>query len=158
MQMRQMVTMQIVKEQIRYLRNEISEIRRISPVGEILDSQSGGRAEAKMDSSGQIAQEESLRTAPLDVNSQHIVVASYNIASVESGNTPPTVMVDRRVKIAKYCSIVPTSTEIARKYRVSNNDNNFDNLDMLDKALRASNLLSLVNGSRSKSTVTNLNS
>ena len=34
------------------LRSEISEMRRISPVGEILNHQSGGEAELRMDSSG----------------------------------------------------------------------------------------------------------
>ena len=97
-----------MEEQICCLRNEISEITRISPVGEILDRRSGGRAGARMDSSGQLAQEESPKTTPL-------VEASSNIASVESDNAPSTVTVDRRVKIPKYCSIVPTSTEIAKK-------------------------------------------
>ena len=67
LQTRQMVTMQIMEEQIRCLQNEISEIRGISPVGEILDRQSGGRTVVRMDSSGLIAREESLRTAPLDM-------------------------------------------------------------------------------------------
>ena len=158
LQTRQMVTIQIMEEQIRCLQDEIQEIRRILPVGEILDRQSGGRTEARMGSSGQIAQEELLRTAPLGMITQHILVASSNIASVESGNAPPTVITDRRVKISKYCSIVPTSTEIAKKFRVSSKDKNFDNIDMLNKALRASSLLSLVDGSRSKPTATHLNS
>ena len=108
--------------------------------------------------SGHIVQQESQRTAPLDMNTQHIMAASSNITSVKSGNARPTVMADRRVKISKYCSIVPTSTEIAKKYSVSSKDKDFDNIDMLAKALRASNLLSLVDGSRRKPTVTNLNS
>ena len=60
--------------------------------------------------------------------------------------------------MSKYCSIVQTSTEIAKKYSVSNKEKTFNNLDMWDKALRASNMLSLVDGSRSKPNVTNLNS
>ena len=48
--------------------------------------------------------------------------------------------------------------DIAKKHSVSSKDKDFDNIDMLDKALRASNLLSLVDGSRRKPTVTNLNS
>ena len=64
--------------------------------------------------------------------------------------------VDRRVKISKYSNIVPTST--AKKYSVSNKYKNFDNHDMLGKTLRASNFLSLADGSRSKPTVTNLKS
>ena len=50
-----------------------------------------------------------------------------------------------------------TSTEIAKKTSVSTKDKSFDNIDMLDKALRASNLLSLVDGSRKQPDVTSLN-
>ena len=145
---RQMVSMQLMEEQIRRLQDEIQEIRRISPANEILDRQSGDRLEVRMGSSGHIAQEEPQRTAPLVMNSQHIVEASSNITSVETRNAPPTVMADRRVKVSKYCSIVPTSTEIAKKFSVLSKDKDFDNTDILDKALRASNLLSLVDGSR----------
>ena len=53
---------------------------------------------------------------------------------------------------------MPTSTEIAKKYSMSSKDKDSDNIDMLAKALRVSNLLSLVDGSRRKPTVTNLNS
>ena len=67
-------------------------------------------------------------------------------------------MVDRRVPISKYCSIVPTSTEIAKKTSISHKDKTFDNIDMLEKALRASNLLSLADGSRRPSDVTEINS
>ena len=59
-------------EEISRLRSEISEIRRISPVGEILNHQSGRETDLRMDSSGPIAQEESLRTAPIDLSSQQI--------------------------------------------------------------------------------------
>ena len=92
------------------------------------------------------------------MNSQHIAEASSSITSVETRNAPPTVTADRRVKVSKYCSTVPTSMEIAKKYSVSSKDKDFENIDMLDKALKASNLLSLVDGSRRKPTVTNLNS
>ena len=44
---------------------------------------------------------------------------------------------DRRVVISKYSSIVPTSMEIAKKFSVSTKDKNFENLDILDEALRA---------------------
>ena len=56
-------------EEISRLRSEISEMRRISPVGEILNHQSGGETVFRMDSSGPIAQEESLVTAPVDLRS-----------------------------------------------------------------------------------------
>ena len=91
------------------------------------------------------------------MNTQHIVAASFNITSGESGTAPPIVMADRRVKISKYCSIVLTSTKIAKKLSVSSKDKDFDNINMLDKALWALNFLSLVDESRRKPTVTNLN-
>ena len=50
---------------------------------------------------------------------------------------------DRRVTISKYSSIVPTSTEIAKKFCVSNKDKNIESLDMLHKAFRASNFLAI---------------
>ena len=55
---------------------------------------------------------------------------------------------DCRVLISKCFSIVSTSAEIAKKFVVSHKDKNIENLDMLDKVLRASKLLSLVDGSR----------
>ena len=64
---------------------------------------------------------------------------------------------DRRVPLSKYCSIAPTSTEIAKKTSVSHKDKTFDNIDMLEKALRASNLLSLADGSRRPPDVNELN-
>ena len=67
-------------------------------------------------------------------------------------------MMDRRVSLSKYCSIGQTGTEVAKKTSISNKDKSFDNIDMLDKALRASNLLSLVDGSRKQPDVTTLNS
>ena len=133
-------------------------MRRISPAGEILNRQICEETEIRMDSSGPIAQQESSMTAPVDLRSQQIVEASPTIPSVDIRNAPSTVMMDRRVPISKYCSIVPTSTEIAQKTSVSNKDKLFDNIDMFDKALRASNLLSLVDGSRKPLDVTTLNS
>ena len=101
-----------------------------------------------MDSSGPIAQEESNVTAPNNLITQQVIAASQEINSMEMRNATPTVMVDRRVPFSKYCSIAPTSTEIAKKTSVSHKDKTFDNIDMLDKALRASNLLSMADGSR----------
>ena len=145
-------------EEISRLRSEISELRRISPVGEILNHQSGGETALRMDSSGPIAQSELIVTAPVDLRSQQIVEASPNINSVDIRDAPSTVMMDRRVPISKYCNIVPTSTEIAKKTSVSNKDKTFDNLEMLEKALRASNLLSIVDGTRKPPDVTPTNS
>ena len=68
-----------------------------------------------MDSGGPIVQEESPLTAPVDLRTQQIVKASPTINSVDIRNAPSTVMMDCRVPISKYCSIVPTSTEIAKK-------------------------------------------
>ena len=76
---------------------------------------------------------------------------------METRDAPSTVMMDRGVRSSKYCSIVHTSTEIAKKTSVLTKDKSFDNIDMLDKVLRASNLLSLVDGSRKQPDVTSLN-
>ena len=65
-------------------------------------------------------------------------------------DAPQVVIADRRVPITKYSSIVSTSTGIAKKHPVSHKDKNFESLDMRDKALRASNLLSLVDRSRKR--------
>ena len=111
--------MQLMEEQIRRLQDEIHEIKRISSANEILNRQSGDKTEVRMGSSAQLAQEEPQRTAPSDMNSQHIDEASSNITSVETRNAQPIVTADRRVKVSKYCSIVPTSTEIAKKHSVS---------------------------------------
>ena len=132
-------------------------MRRISPAGKILNHQSGGEAELRMDSRGPIAQEGLPRKAPINLSSQQIVEASPNINSVDTRDAPSTVMMDRRVRLSKYCSIVQTSTEIAKKTSVSTKDKSFDNIDMLDKALRVSNLISLVDGSRKQPDVTSLN-
>ena len=58
--------------------------------------------------------------------------------------------------MSKYCSIAQTSTNIAKKTSVSTKDKSFDNIDMLDKALRVSNLLLIVDGSRKQPDVTSL--
>ena len=86
-------------------------------------------------------------TAPNNLNTQQLIAALHDINSVELRNATSTVMMDRRVPFPKYCSIAPTRTEIAKKTSVSHKDKTFDNIDMLDKALRASNLLSLADGS-----------
>ena len=82
--------------------------------------------------------------------SQQIVAAPPTNAVPEIENALLAVTVDRKVPISKYWSIVPTSTEFAKKYSVFNKDKTFDSLEMLDKALRASNLLLLVDGSRQR--------
>ena len=59
--------------QISRLQSEIPEMRRILPAGEILNRPSSEETEIRMDSSGPIAQEELLITAPFDLSSQQIV-------------------------------------------------------------------------------------
>ena len=129
--------MQLMEEQIRRLQDEILEIRKISLAKEISTCQDGNQTEARMRSSEQIAQKEQSRTAPVEMSTQHSDEASSSITSVDTIKAPPTVT---------YPSIVPTSMEIAKKQSVSSKDKDFDNIDILDKALRASNLLSLVDG------------
>ena len=84
--------------------------------------------------------------------SQHIDAAPLSSVMPEIENAPLVVAADRRVPISKYCSIVQTSTEIAKRHLVSHKDKSFDNLNMLNKALRASNLLSLVDRTRKRPT------
>ena len=124
----QRIAIRDMAEQISRLQSEISGMRRISPAGEILNHQSGGETESRMDSSGPIAQEESPATAPTNLSTQQVIAASSDINSVERRNAPSTVMMDRRVPFSKYCSIAPTSTEIAKKTSVLKKDKSFDNI------------------------------
>ena len=78
------------------------------------------------------------------VDSHHIVPAPLTKVVSELENATPTVTADCRVPISKNFSIVATSSEIAKKFIVSHKDKNFENLEMLDKALRASELLFVV--------------
>ena len=112
----------------------------------IIARQDGDRSTTGIDS----APEESTRTGLPMVDSHHIVPAPLP----ETDKLPLIVTADRRVPISKYFSIVTTSSEIAKKFLVSHKDKNFENLEMLDKALRASNSLSLVDGSRKRPTPT----
>ena len=95
----QRITIRDMAEQISRLESEISEMRRILPAGEILNHRSGGEAELRMNSSGLIAQQESPRTAPIDLSSQQIVEASPNINSVDTRNAPSTLTMDRSVRL-----------------------------------------------------------
>ena len=109
----QRITIRDMAEQISRLQSEISEMRRISPVGETLNRQSGGETESRI---------ESRVIAPTNLSTQQVIAATSDINSVEPRNAPSTVMMDRRVPFSKYCSIAPTSTEIAKKTSVSNKD------------------------------------
>ena len=66
-QLNQRTALSDMAVEISRLRSEISEMRRISPVGEILNHQSGGETALGMDSSGPIALEELIVTVPVDL-------------------------------------------------------------------------------------------
>ena len=114
----------------------------------IIDRLDGENSTSGINSSGAPAPEELPRTGLPVVDSHHITQAPLTKVVSELENATPTVTADCRVPISKYFSIVSTSAEIAKKFIVSHKDKNFENLEMLVKALRASELLSLVDGSR----------
>ena len=114
----------------------------------IIDRQDGEISTTGRNLSRASAPEESLRTGQPMVDSHHIEPAPLPKVVAESDNATPNMTADCRVPISKYFSIVTTSSEIARKFIVSHKDKNFENLEMLNKAVRASELLSLVDGSR----------
>ena len=114
----------------------------------IINSQDGESITSGFNSSGASAPEESPRTGAPMVDSHHIVQAPLTKVVSDLENATPNVTAECRVPNSKYFSIVTTSSEIAKKFMVSHKDKNFENLEMLDKALRASELLSLVDGSR----------
>ena len=114
----------------------------------IIVRQDGEMSTTGSNSSGASAPEESSRTGQPMVDSHHIAPAPLTKVVSELDNATPIVTADCRVPISKYFSIVTTISEIAKKFIVSHKDKNFENLEMLDKALRASELLSLVDGSR----------
>ena len=116
--------------------------------------QDGEMSTSGINLSGAPAPEELPRTGQPMVDSHHIVPAPLTKVESELDNAPLIVTADRRVPVSKYFSIVTTSSEIAKKFIVSHKDKNFENLEMLDKALRASDLLSLVDGSRKRPTPT----
>ena len=60
----------------------------------------------------------------------------------------PTVKLEKSVPHGKYQKVTLISTDLSTKFKFSFNDKSFDNLNALSKALGASNLLSLVDGSR----------
>ena len=114
----------------------------------IINRQDGEIITSGINSSGASAPEELPRTGVPMVDSHHIVQAPLTKVVSDVENATPTVTADCRVPNSKYFSIVTTSSEIAKKFVVSQKDKNFENLEMLDKALRASESLSLVDGSR----------
>ena len=60
----------------------------------------------------------------------------------------PTVKLERSVPHGKYQKVTLISTDLSTKFKISFNDKSFDNLNAMSRALGASNLLSLVDGSR----------
>ena len=64
------------------------------------------------------------------------------------GPLEPTVKLGRSVPHIKYQKVTLISTDLSTKFKISLNDKSFDNLNALSRALGASNLLSLLDGSR----------
>ena len=60
----------------------------------------------------------------------------------------PTAKVERSVPHGKYQKVTLIRTDLSTKFKISFNDKSFDNLNALSRPLGASNLLSLVDGSR----------
>ena len=60
----------------------------------------------------------------------------------------PTAKLERSVPHGKYQRVTLISTDLSTKFKISFNDKSFDNLNALSRALGASNLLLLVDGSR----------
>ena len=137
-----------LEEQMRTANKTKNVIMDVPEQAGIIDRQDGEISTSGTNSSGAPAPEELPRTGQPLVDSHHIVPAPLTKIVSELENATPTVTADCRVPISKYFSIVTTSSEIAKKFIVSHKDKNFENLDMLDKVLRASKLLSLVDGSR----------
>ena len=147
-----LIVIKYLEEQMRHLQKPRETILDIPQQVAIIARQEGGRSISGNDSSGATAREESTMIGLPMLYSQHIDAAPLSSFMPEIKNAPLVVTADRRVPISEYCRIVETSTEIARKHLVSHKDKSLDNLDMLDKALRASNLLSLVVGTRKRPT------
>ena len=77
---------------------------------------------------GLTAPEETTRIGLPILCSLQIEAAPVSIVMPEIGIAPLVITADRSVPIYKYCSIVQTSTEIAKKHLVSHKDKSFDNL------------------------------
>ena len=144
----------------RTIGQECSRLYSLSPIFSILRSRSatsitdirqvngiitlwrGEVSIARMDSGGALAREESSRSGLPSLYSQQMDAEFSKIAILYTEDALQVVIADS--------SIVSTSTKIAKKHLVSHKDKNFESLDMQDKALRVSNLLSLVDGSRKR--------
>ena len=111
----QMIAIRNMEQQLSLIRSEILEIRRISQDGKILNRRSRDGADSRMDSSGPIAQEESPRTAPIDLSSQQIVEASSNINSVDTRDAPSTAMMDRRVRYPSIAVLCRPAQKLQRR-------------------------------------------
>ena len=69
----------------------------------------------------------------------------------------PSTSVEDRVTIVKYAKTTQISTDLVTKHSLSASDKNCDNLVHLDEALKAPDVLTLVNGSRPLPVPTPLN-
>ena len=69
----------------------------------------------------------------------------------------PSTSVEDRVTIVKYAKTTQISTDLVTKHSLSASDKNCDNLVHLDEALKASDVLTLANGSRPLPVPTPLN-
>ena len=136
-----------LEEQMRNLQKPKDALLDIPQHVRIIAHLNGGRSITGIDLGGATALEESTRIGLAIVDSHQIVTAPVSIVMPETEIAPLNVTADRRVPVSKYFSVVITSTDIAK-------DKSVDNLEMLEKALRASNLLSLVDGSRKRPTHT----
>ena len=83
--------------------------------------------------------------SPLTGNMQ--VLTGPSGQTIERSLEPPA-KVEKSVPNGKYQKITLISTDLSTKFKISFDDKSFDNLNALSRALGASNLVSLVDGSR----------
>ena len=83
-------------------------------------------------------------------------IFSPSSPTITTGGAPPVVptpticstSVEERVAIVKYAKTTQISTDLVTKHSLSASDKNCDNLVHLEEALKASDVLTLANGSR----------
>ena len=80
--------------------------------------------------------------------SQHTTAAAITAQLVPLAAPLPTTIESRRVPVAKYLKLTQSSLDIANKFCVSLGDKTFENVNQLEKALKASCLYTLADGSR----------
>ena len=92
------------------------------------------------------------------VDSENLLLKYNGVQRILFFEDPSAVNILKKHEFNSAANSILPSTGIAKKTSVSHKDKTFDNIDMLEKALRASNLLSLVDGSRRPPDVTEINS